>query len=61
MTAALAADSSNALPELVLADEQVVGDMLCCLSGHKQQGYQNADAQVQAAGSTIAAVSMQSV
>ena len=57
MTAALAIEGSVVLPELVLADDQVVGDMLGCLSGPKQEGSQPADTHLQALASIIAAVS----
>lgn len=57
MTAALAVEGSVALPDLVLADDQVVGDMLGCLSGPKQEGSQPADTHVQALTNIIAAVS----
>lgn len=56
MIAALAQHGSNALPELVLADDQVVGDLMGCLSGPKQPGSQSADEHVDAIADIIAAV-----
>ena len=56
MIAALAQHGSNALLELVLADDQVVGDLMGCLSGPKQPGSQSADDQVDAIADIIAAV-----
>lgn len=49
-------ESSNPLPELVLADEQVVGDILNCLSGPKQQDLQDPNLLVQTAATIVAAV-----
>ena len=56
VVAALAEQGNHALPERILADEQVVGDLMGCLSGPKQPGSQSSGQQVKAIADVLAAV-----
>ena len=53
---ALGAQGSNSLVKLVLADQQVCGDLLGCLSGLKQPESQDPALQVEALTRVAAAV-----
>ena len=49
---------SDSLAKLVLADQQVCGDLLGCLSGVKQRGSQDPTLQVETLTRIAAAVSL---
>lgn len=55
--AALSGQGNTSLAKTVLADEQVCGDLLGCLSGSKQQDSQDPCQQVNALVRVVAAVS----
>ena len=56
--AALSGQGNTSLAKTVLADEQVRGDLLGCLSGSKQQDSQDPCQQVNALVRVVAAVSI---
>lgn len=56
LIAALAEKGNHALSERILADEQIVGDLLGCLSGPKQPGSQSSSQQTKALADVLAAV-----
>ena len=49
------------MAHLVLADAQITGDLLDCLSGQKQQGSQDPALRVEAATQVVAAVSLRQI